>query len=108
MAKAKDEPNMQMERLMGIGPEYSFGPEIKKRLRVGTLKQIKEVGDLWRDGLLRPKYVIMQDDETKREEQITKWVQILNMITIEGFTKEEFMDSIPEQVELAVEQFLYG
>ena len=98
----------QMDLIMGIGPEHSFGPEIKKKLRVGTIKQIKEVVELYRDGLLRVKIAVQLDDEKRREEQINKWVEILNMVTIEGFTREEFEDSIPEQVESAVERFLFG
>lgn len=98
----------QMDLIMGVGPEHQFGPEIKKKLRVGTIKQIKEVGELWRDGLLRPKGVIQLEDESRREEQISKWVEILNMVTIEGFTREEFDDSIPEQMEQAVERFLFN
>ncbi|WP_274362756.1 hypothetical protein [Paenibacillus thermotolerans] len=98
----------QIELIMGIGPKHQFGPEITKKLRVGTIREIKEVNELWRDGLLRTRSIILLDDDKRRIEQIDKWVEILNMVTIEGFTREEFEDSIPEQMELAVERFLFG
>lgn len=98
----------QMELIMGIGPEHQFGPDITKKLRVGTIKQIKEVGELYRDGLLRVKVAVQLDDEGRRDEQINKWVEILDMVTIDGFTRKEFDDSIPEQLESAVERFLFS
>lgn len=100
--------NNEMDLILGIGPEHSFSADIKKKLRVGTIKQIKEVGELYRDGLIRIKIAVQLEDESRREEQINKWVEILNIVTIEGFTREEFEDSIPEQMETAVDRFLFG
>jgi hypothetical protein len=97
-----------MDLIMGIGPELKFSAEITKKLRVGTIKQIREVGELYRDGLIRIKPAVQLSDKEKSEEQILKWVEILNIVTIEGFTREEFDDSIPEQMEAAVDRFLFA
>jgi hypothetical protein len=94
----------EMNPILGIGPEHSFAEGLTKKLRVGTVKQIKEVGELYKDNLVRPKFAVYRGDE----EQINKWVEILNIICIEGFAREEFDDSIPEQAEAAVERFLFG
>lgn len=98
------EDQNQMNLIMGIGPEHQFSVEITKKLRVGTVKQLKDVGELYKENLVRPKFAIYKNDE----EQINKWVEILNIICIEGFTREEFEHSIPEQAEAAVERFLFG
>lgn len=98
----------QMDLIMGVGPEFQFAPEIKKKLRVGTVKQIKDVRELYNDGLLRIKFAVNQKDQKDIDTQIDKWVEVLNIITIEGFSREEFEDSIPEQMESAVDRFLFG
>jgi hypothetical protein len=98
----------EMDLIMGIGPEHKFSAEITKKLRVGTIKQIRDVGQLYRDGLLRIKSAVYQKEPEKAEEQIKKWVEILNIVTIEGFTREEFDDCIPEQMEAAVDRFLFA
>jgi len=100
--------NNELDLIMGIGPEIPLSADIKKKLRVGTIKQIKDVGELYRDGLLKIKFAIQQSDPEKVEEQIGKWVEILNLIFIEGFTREEFDDSIPEQMEATVDRFLFA
>jgi myo-inositol-1-phosphate synthase len=94
----------EMNVIMGIGPEHSFSDNLKKTIRVGTVKQLKDVGELYKDNLKRPKFAVYNGDET----EIQKWVEILNIICVEGFTREEFDDSIPEQMESAVERFLFG
>lgn len=97
----------QMNLIMGIGPVLNVAPDIKKTLRVGTIKQIKEVGELYKGGLLRMKSALYREDQ-EREENIIKWVEILNIVLIEGFTREEFDDSIPELMESAVDRFLFS
>lgn len=94
----------EMKLIMGIGPEHPFSDSVKKTMRVGTVKQLEDVGELYQDGLKRPKGAIYSKDE----EQIGRWVEILSIICVEGFTREEFNDSIPEQVEAAVERFLFA
>jgi hypothetical protein len=47
-------------------------------------------------------------EDGEREQQMEKWVEILNMVLIEGFTREEFEDSIPELMESAVDRFLFS
>lgn len=98
----------EMDLLMGIGPEVSFAPDIKRRLRIGTIKQIRDVGTLYKDGLMKIKFAIHQEDADKVDEQINKWVEILNIICIDGFSREEFEDSVPEQMESAVDRFLFS
>jgi hypothetical protein len=98
----------QTKQLMGIGPEVQLGADTTKTLRIGTIKQIREVTELYSDGLLRIKAAANQRDKEKAEEQTVRWVEILNIVLIEGFSREEFDDSIPEQMESAVEQFLFG
>jgi len=93
-----------MNLIMGIGPEIQLSADIKKTLRVGTVKQIKEVGELYREGLKTVKSSVFQNDE----ESIGTWVEILDMVCVEGFTREEFDNSIPGQVEDAVSRFLFG
>ncbi|WP_135552110.1 hypothetical protein [Paenibacillus cymbidii] len=97
----------KMDLLTGIGPEVQLGDGITKRLRVGTIKQIRDVGALYKDKLLRAKAAVMREG-AEQEEQITKWVEILNLVLIEGFTREEFEDSVPELMESAVDRFLFG
>jgi myo-inositol-1-phosphate synthase len=97
------EAEKQMDLILGIGPEHQFADGLTKKIRVGTVKQLKDVGELYKDKLKRPKFAIYNDDE----EQITKWVEILNIICIEGFSREEFDNSIPEQMESAVDRFLF-
>lgn len=96
----------QMNLILGIGPEIQFSEEVKKTLRVGTIKQIREITELYKDGLLKIKALIHRQDDM--ESQITKWIDILNLILIEGFTREEFDNSIPELMERAVDQFLFS
>lgn len=100
--------NEQMNLIMGIGPMVQFSPDIKKTLRVGTVKQIKEVNELHSDGLIKIKYSVNIGTDDEKEAAAGKWVEILNIICIEGFTKEEFEDCIPELMESAVERFLFG
>lgn len=94
----------QMNLILGIGPEIKFSTEIEKKLRVGTVKQLKDVGELYKDIPKRPKSAIYENDEV----QINKWVEILNIICLEGFSREEFEDSIPELMEDAVVRFLFA
>lgn len=94
----------QMNQLMGIGPVHSFSADTTKTLRVGTVKQLKDVGAMYKDGLITVKAAVFKGDE----EQINKWVEILSVICVEGFTREEFEDSVPEQMESAVDRFLFG
>ncbi|OMF37433.1 hypothetical protein BK133_05095 [Paenibacillus sp. FSL H8-0548] len=98
----------QMNLIMGIGPELQFSADIKKTIRVGTVKQIKEVNELHNDGLIKIKYSLAIGTPEEKEVATAKWVEILNIICIEGFDKEEFEDSIPELMESAVERFLLG
>lgn len=93
--------------IMGIGPEVQLSSTVKKTLRVGTIKQIRDVGELYRDKLLRIKYAINREQPDEAEVQVQKWVDILNMVLIEGFTREEFDDCIPEQMEAVVDRFLF-
>ncbi|MGG1637226.1 hypothetical protein [Paenibacillus sp. NRS-1760] len=102
------EQEEQMNLIMGIGPEVQFSSDIKKRVRVGTVKQIKEVNELHNDGLIKIKYSIAIGTPEENEAAAGKWIEILNIICIEGFTKEEFENSIPELMESAVERFLLG
>jgi hypothetical protein len=102
MEKTED----QMNLIMGIGPAIALSGDINKVLRVGTIKQLKEVGELYKNGLLRIKYAITKD-EAESEVQIERWVEILNMVFVEGFTREEFDNSIPELMAEAVERFLF-
>lgn len=98
----------QMDLIMGIGPEVKFSTDISKRIRVGTVKQIKEVSELYNDGMLKIKYAVSIGTDEEREIAAGKWIEILNIILIEGFSKEEFEDSIPELMESAVDRFLFG
>lgn len=102
------EQEEQMNLIMGIGPEVQFSADITKRVRVGTVKQIKEVNELYSDGLLKIKFSVAIGSEEEKEAAAGKWIEILNIICIEGFTKEEFEDSIPELMESAVDRFLFG
>lgn len=102
------EQEEQMNLIMGIGPEIQFSADIMKRVRVGTVKQIKEVNELYSDGLLKIKFSVAIGSEEEKAAAAGKWIEILNIICIEGFTKEEFEDSIPELMESAVDRFLFG
>lgn len=97
----------QMDLIMGIGPTITLSPEVKKTLRVGTIKQIKEVGALYKDGLTRIKHAVVFQEGEELESTIDKWTEILNIILIEGFTREEFEEYIPELLEEAVDRFLF-
>jgi hypothetical protein len=97
----------QMNLIMGIGPVIALSEDVKKTIRVGTIKQLKDVGDIHKTaGLFRIKYA-NQKEESEREIQIDRWVEILNLIFVEGFTREEFDNSIPELMAGAVDQFLF-
>jgi hypothetical protein len=93
---------------MGIGPEHSFSADIKKKLRVGTVKQLKEVGELYKD-LRWVKFIVTleKDNPQEYEQELNKWLEVLNIITIEGFTREEFEDSFPDSLGNAISRFLY-
>ncbi|PWW06335.1 hypothetical protein DFQ01_103237 [Paenibacillus cellulosilyticus] len=97
-----------LDLIMGIGPIVQFSTEIKKQVRVGTVKQIKEVGELYTSGLKTLKYALVFTNKENPDADIEKWLEILNMILIEGITREELNDCIPELVEAAVERFLFG
>lgn len=95
----------QMDKLLGFGPAHSFSADLTKTLRIGTIGQLKDVRDMYKDKLKTVKAAVFDEDE----EQIEKWVEILNVICMEGFTREEFSDSIiPDQVDSAVARFLFG
>lgn len=96
----------QMDLIMGIGPEVQLSVDLKKRIRVGTVKQVKEVGTLYREGLMRIKHILVYQEEEEKDKGIAQWVEILNLILIEGFVREEFDDCIPELLEGAVDRFL--
>ncbi|MCR8633494.1 hypothetical protein [Paenibacillus radicis (ex Xue et al. 2023)] len=96
--------NNDMNRILGIGPEHALADGLTKTLRIGTVKQLQDVGSLYKNNLIRPKHAIFKGEETA----ITAWVELLNLIFIEGFTREEFNDSLPEQMEDAVERFLFS
>ncbi len=98
----------QMNLIMGFGPEVQFSAEIKKTIRVGTVKQIREVAELYKDGLRQMKPTVTLSEGEEQEKAIAKWVEILNIICIQGFTREEFEDGIPELMESAVDRFLFG
>lgn len=98
----------ETDYIMGIGDDIELAQGIKKKLRVGTIKQIKDVSELFKDKLMKIKHAIQQDDEKKSEEQIKKWIEILNIVLIEGLTREEFDNSIPEAMENAVDRFLFS
>lgn len=94
--------NKDMKRILGIGPEHALADGFNKTLRIGTVKQLQDAGSLYKNNLIRTKYAIYKGDE----EAISTWVELLNLIFIEGFTREEFNDSLPEQMEEAVDRFL--
>lgn len=102
------EDQEKMNRIMGIGPEVSLSDTVSKTLRVGTIKQIRDVAAIYKDDLRSIKPIVSVIDESEQGEQIGKWVDIMNLIFIEGFTREEFEDSIPELMEEAVERFLFS
>jgi|GEM_PF-2742297 hypothetical protein len=103
------EEENQMDLIMGIGPTVPFSADVKKTVRVGTVKQVREVAELYKEGgLLRIKPSISLNEGDEQEKAIAKWLEILSIICIEGFTREEFEDSIPELLEAAVERFLFG
>lgn len=95
--------NQDMQRIMGVGPEIQTSELFTKTLRVGTIKLLEDVGTLYKDGLIRIKSAIFNKDE----EQINKWVEILDVVFVDGFSREEFDESIPELMEDAVHRFLF-
>lgn len=97
----------QMNLIMGIGPIIVLAPDVKKTLRVGTIKQIKDVAELYNSGLVSIKFSAHKK-EVEYEEYTGRWIEILNIILIEGFNREEFENSIPELMESAVNRFLFS
>lgn len=96
------ENSEEMKLIMGIGPALELADGISKTLRVGTIKQLEDVGELYRGGLSHIKYAVYKQED----EHIERWIEILNIIFVEGFTREEFYNSYPELMEKAVERFL--
>ncbi|ANY70409.1 hypothetical protein BBD42_30865 [Paenibacillus sp. BIHB 4019] len=97
-----------IDLIMGIGPTVQFAADVSKTIRVGTIKQIKEVAAIYNSGIYRIKPAVSVAKEEESETMVSNWVEILNMICIDGFTREEFDNSIPELMESAVDRFLYG
>ncbi|MEK5415178.1 hypothetical protein [Paenibacillus sp. FSL L8-0708] len=93
--------------IMGIGPSIQLSADVKKTLRVGSIKQIKEVGALYKDGLSRIKHAAVFEEGEEQEATFNKWTEILNMVFIEGFERSGIEDFIPEVLEEAVERFLF-
>ncbi|AIQ29371.1 hypothetical protein P40081_15340 [Paenibacillus sp. FSL P4-0081] len=102
------EDQEKMDLILGIGPKVTLSPDVTKTLRVGTLKQIKEVGALYKDGLTQLKYAAVFQEGDEQKATYDKWSEILNIVFIEGFDGAEIEEYIPEVLEEAVDRFLFS
>lgn len=102
------EDQEKMDLIMGIGPKVTLSSEVSKTLRVGTLKQIKEVGALYKDGLTQLKYAAVFQDGDEQKATYDKWSEILNIVFIEGFDGTGIEEFFPEVLEEAVDRFLFS
>ncbi|OMF30963.1 hypothetical protein [Paenibacillus sp. FSL H8-0259] len=102
------EDQEKMDLIMGIGPKITLSPEVSKTLRVGTLKQIKEVGALYKNGLTQLKYAAVFQEGDEQKATYEKWSEILNIVFIEGFSGADIEEFIPDVLEEAVDRFLFS